>query len=303
MVAGSGVNTAMTLSHLAGRLIPPVIADLLRSLRPPPPPLAAPESIRFSGSYASWADAERDSTGYGAPAILEHVRAAALRVKNGEAAFERDGLASLEAEHRFPLLACLLRAAASGRRLGVLDFGGSLGSTYYQCRAFLRPALDLRWSVVDQPAFVACGRAEFEEDSLRFYSSVDECLHSETPDLLLLSGVVHYLREPHVFLAEAAARRFPFVLIDRTPFLDEDSDLLMVEHVPESVYLASYPAWFFARARFLSHFEHEYREVARFPALDAYALPARAVSWEGLFYQLEPQAAPSLSAGREGRTV
>ena len=40
-------------------------------------------------------------------------------------------------EYQFPLLSGLLYAAARDGGLSVVDFGGALGSTYFQCRDFL----------------------------------------------------------------------------------------------------------------------------------------------------------------------
>src|SRR2546421_4551976 len=137
-------------------------------------------SIRFTGDFKSWQDAEQKSTGYGAPQILEKTRTALLKVKAGQAAFERDSIAFEKMENEFSLLAGLLRAAAADRgRLSVLDFGGSLGGTYFQCRNFLSPVAALRWSVVDQPRHVACGRADFANNELHFYETIDDCLREE----------------------------------------------------------------------------------------------------------------------------
>src|SRR5436305_14010450 len=104
------------------------------------------DSVRFSGNYKSWEEAERDSTGYAAPEILQKTRAALLKVKAGEAAFERDSVIFDTMQYNFSLLAGLLRAAAANHgRLSVLDFGGSLGSTYFQQRSFLCDVTDLHW--------------------------------------------------------------------------------------------------------------------------------------------------------------
>src|SRR5205823_2837625 len=104
-------------------------------------------------------------------------------------------------------LAALLRASVRKGSLSVLDFGGALGSSYFQCRKFLSPLRHLRWSVVEQAAQVACGRADFSNDELVFYESVEACLKQETPDLLVLSSVLQYLPDPHKTLSELLSYR------------------------------------------------------------------------------------------------
>jgi putative methyltransferase (TIGR04325 family) len=89
------------------------------------------------------------------------------RVRDGECAYERDGVVFEEVQLSFPVLAGLLRAsAADAGRLAVIDFGGALGSSYYQCRKFLSLLPDLAWAVVEQENFVRCGREEFAYDAI-----------------------------------------------------------------------------------------------------------------------------------------
>ena len=123
-----------------------------------------------------------------------------LQVKNGTAVHERDSVLFPKVEHNFALLAGLLQAVDNGE-LSVLDFGGSLGSSYFQCRPFLASLKSVRWSIVEQPAYVECGRREFADERLRFYRTVEECLENESPQVLLLSGVIHCLADPYGFLA------------------------------------------------------------------------------------------------------
>ena len=188
----------MKMRQMAKSLFPPIIVSGLRRLGGLLTAQIDSEVIRFVGDFASWADASAASTGYAASEILEKTRTAMRKVRDGEAVYERDSIIFDETQHSFPLLAGLLRVAtANESRLSVLDFGGALGSSYFQCRQFLSVAKQLRWSVVEQPAHVACGQAEFANDELHFYGTIDECLVSERPNVLLLSGVVQYLREPY----------------------------------------------------------------------------------------------------------
>lgn len=211
--------------------------------------------VWFEGDYRTWAEACAASTGYDAPAILERVIAATRRVVAGEAVYERDAVTFDRVEYSAPLLAGLLYVASrSGNCLDLVDVGGSLGSSFRQNRHLLGHVAHLRWSVVEQPHFVAAGRAEFETDEIRFYDSINGCLRVEQPSVALLSSVLPYLEAPYAMLDELFTGPFEFVLIDRTPFfLLEQPDRLTVEHVPPEIYQASCPAWFFGRRRFLDH--------------------------------------------------
>jgi putative methyltransferase (TIGR04325 family) len=280
----------MTLRAVLRDLCPPVIPKLVRGLRRSSSGTLPDETILFDGDYQSWEDAEHASTGYADREILSKTRAAMLKVKRGDAAFERDSVTFQVMEHRFPLLAGLLRAAvASQGRLNIVDFGGALGSTYFQCRQFLSVVRELRWSIVEQPDHVACGVAEFSDEHLRFYRSIEDCLQTERPNLLLTSSVVQYLPKPYAALEDLLRHGFDHVIIDRAPFLLRNQDRLTVETVPESIYQAKYPAWFFNESRFRQTLtDAGYFLVADFNALDTCAPVDESACYKGFILEKRP---------------
>ena len=229
------------------------------------------DKIAFSGSYDFWEAALHDSTGYDAPVIVEKTRAALLKVKNGAAAFERDSVLFDKPDYPFPIIEAMAgKALRSDGRLSVLDFGGSLGSSYFQCRSFFGALKVLRWHIVEQAAHVACGRRDFESEELHFYETVDECLKAEPePNVLLLSGVLPYLKAPHAELEKLLDLNIPTVIIDRTAFLPGDKDRLAVEHVPAAIYQASYPFWFLSETKFQRAIGKQYRTISTFTPVDA----------------------------------
>ncbi len=246
-------------------------------------------SLKFTGDYRRWAEALKDSIGYDSHAILAKTRQAMLKVKRGEALYERDSVILDKPEYSFPLLAGLLRAAVRQQgKLGVMDFGGALGSTYFQCREFLAPVKSLVWCVVEQPAHVACGKSDFETAELRFYASADECLAEHRPDVLLLSSVLQYLPEPYQTLREMAERGIPSIIIDRTAFLEGHRERLTVQHVPPSIYEASYPAWFLSESKVCGVVEAAgYRLLAEFAAPEVGAPPGEKACCKGFIFEKE----------------
>jgi putative methyltransferase (TIGR04325 family) len=241
------------------RFVPPGILDVYR---------------RILGRYgpfrvcATWEEAREASTGYDSDLILEKVRGSLLKVKRGEAAYERDSVLFYKVQYSWPLLAGLLWVASQkGNRLNLVDFGGSLGSTYFQNRKFLSHLKELRWSIVEQKKFVECGKRDFEDEQVKFYDDLEECFRKQQPDSILLSSVIQYLEEPYALLEKVRSLGFEFILFDRTPFLEKGEDRVTVQRVPSAIYEASYPAWFFGREKFLNVFSKGYELVAEFEAL------------------------------------
>jgi putative methyltransferase (TIGR04325 family) len=250
------------LKHWLADWIPPRLHRALRGE-------STNGAVSYSGNYATWDEARRHSDGYDAPAIVERVKQAQLKVVRGEAAYERDSVLFDKIEHSYPLLVGLLRAAVhNGGALNVVDIGGALGSTYFQCRGLLDQTASLRWNVVEQPAFVDCGVAHFQNEQLRFFRDLQSCLATEPVIVAVLSGVLPYVEDPHGLLREVAQAGLAHVILDRTP-LWELGDRLTVQSVPPSIYgfPVSYPAWILNRERVLSQFAPQYRVVDEFEAL------------------------------------
>ena len=267
----------MNVRSLLKDLLPPVVA---RTLRHPPP---SPPPFDFRGDYATWTEATAHCTGYDARNILETTRTAALKVQRGEAAFERDSVVFAQPEFCLPMLAGMARAAAiDGGRLSVLDFGGSLGSSYFQSKPFLTGMRELRWSVVEQAAYVGCGQAEFASEELQFFATAADCVRARPCNVLLLSSVLQYLREPYQILGELCRLGIPNLIVDRTAFIPGDRDRLTMQTVPERIYPASYPAWLFNEQGFVARLARNgYRVLADFPGFDRLTLADAAPYFKG----------------------
>lgn len=241
---------------LAKRWLPPAVVELAMRVRG--------GGSSWAGDYAAWREAVADSTGYDDKLILERTTAAALAVKRGEAVYERDSVLFDAVEYSWPALAALLWIAAqSGGRLDVLDFGGALGTSYRQNQRFLRDLAHVRWSVVEQPHFVAAGRQLFADDKLRFYDTIEACLAEGSPQVLLLSSVLQYLEQPQALLDRARAA-CPFVIVDLTPVADLPRHRLTVQTVPPSIYPARYPCWIFSATELAAELGRHFDVVADF---------------------------------------
>ena len=213
------------------------------------------------------------STGYDSERILGKVRDSLLKVKRGEAVYERDSVLFDKVQYSWPLLAGLLWIASqNGNRINLVDFGGSLGSTYYQNRKFLLQLKELRWNIVEQKSFVDRGRRDFENEHLKFYHELEECFLEQRPDTILFSSVLQYLERPYSVLGKVRSLGFEFLLFDRTTIIESGEDRITLQKVPPEIYDASYPAWFFNREKFLGFFSADYELVVEFDAL-AGAIP------------------------------
>jgi putative methyltransferase (TIGR04325 family) len=234
-----------SIKSIARDWLPPVMARAMQRLRG--------GGNNIHGDYSAWEDAVRLCTGYESEHILSKVLEASIKVKRGEAAYERDSVVFEEIEYAWPITAGLMWVAAQNKgRLNVLDFGGALGSSYFQNHVFLATLPQVRWSVIEQSHYVQAGREHFQNDTLRFYSSFDELLFENNPDVALFSSVLQYLPDPYSVLENIFQSNASFVIIDRTPFFAGPRDLICVQNVPDVIYKASYPIRVFSLDAFIN---------------------------------------------------
>ena len=237
----------------------------------------------FEGDYAEWAAARAASAGYNDAAVLQRTLAAARAVRSGRAAWERDGVTFAEPAVHAPLLATLrVIAAAEGGRLDLVDFGGALGSTWWQHRAALADLKEVRWRVVEQPAVAAAGRREFADAILSFHDSLDDAVAGAAPAAILLSSVLPYVEAPHALMADLLRHGFRFLVIDRTPFVVRGRERLVVQRTPPSAGGGSYPCRLFDRRSLLAPLERDYRLVREWPGFEDVA---PAVAFRGFFFE------------------
>jgi putative methyltransferase (TIGR04325 family) len=219
--------------------------------------------------FKTWEEAANASTGWSEPAILEAVQRATRKVQSGEAAAERDSVLLPAPEYQLGVMAGLLRAMADHREgLTVLDFGGSLGSLYRQCKMFCPAGRIKKWNVVEQSNFVAAGKAEFESTELRFFESIGETLSLGRPDVVVLSGVLSYVPRPYDLLEELMSLCADTLILDRTPCIEASTDLLAVHSIAPEIYDASFPSWIFSRGRLLEKLHSKCQQISEFQALD-----------------------------------
>lgn len=238
------------IRRIVKKITPPYLIDMVRWFKNK---LSPSPFYGVSGIFASWQEAleyckkYNHGKGYEAANIINKVSHAIQEVRNGRAEFERDSYLFYEKEYNFPLLSALFLAfngIDNTRPIYVVDFGGSLGSTFFQNRSlFASMKKPVVWSVIEQKHFVDRGRIEVPE--VEFYYDIEEYknnLGGGFFDILLLSAVLDYIPYPEVF-AKILEYPWKYILIDRSFYHPEDKEVIGVQTVPPSIYDAQYPLW------------------------------------------------------------
>ncbi len=205
------------------------------------------------------------------PEFLERVFSAANAVATGSAIHMRDGSLFDEIQYSWPLLAGLMYAAAkSGGRLVVLDFGGSLGTTYFQNRRFLDKLESVEWHIVERDVYCEVAPRYVQHPRLHFHRSIEACCAiGVKPGVVLFSSVLQSLRDPWELMAKIGDLPVRHVLIDRCPISTEKRDRLTVFRASTAVVAnMTRPMWFFDEARLLAALGPDFSLIERFSGFE-----------------------------------
>jgi putative methyltransferase (TIGR04325 family) len=226
----------LTLRYFVKQITPPLFFNVIRLAL-----LKVKGCISFDYKFSSWEAAEKATSGYDNEVIIEKVATSARLVSSGKAVYERDSVIFNEIQYSWPLLAGLLLAATWASKLRVVDFGGSLGTTFRQNRKFIGCLpFECQWRVVEQEKFVEIGTREFTTKNLSFYLSIMDA-RLDGVDVVLFGGSICYVSEPYKYISQAVEIDAEFIVFDRTPMTTKAYDTFAVQHIPADIYKASFP--------------------------------------------------------------
>jgi putative methyltransferase (TIGR04325 family) len=221
----------------------------------------------FVGPIETWGEATQRSTGYEDSFLIENILASALKVKNGEIAFERDGRIFSEIIYSWPVTAYLLKIASSNsNQIEVIDIGGGFGAHYFQNRKMLEHLSDIKWHIVEQNKLVGLGIKNFQDKVLKFYNDINNIIVNSNNVIVLASGVLQYLENPYDYLNFCIEKKVSFILIDRTNFdLSKEDDEVFIQRNNEKKFKSTYPVHLFSFLKFNKFMEsHSYILEDRF---------------------------------------
>jgi putative methyltransferase (TIGR04325 family) len=130
-----------------------------------------------------------------------------------------------------PILAGIALASDDGVTR-VLDFGGNLGFVYFDLVRAL-PNRISEWRVVDCQDVVSYGTANYANDKLAFFTSVESACRDFAPNMVLCSHTLQYLEEPYETLATLSALKPAVIVLHELPVAERER--FMIQRLPEGL--------------------------------------------------------------------
>jgi len=210
----------------------------------------------YSGPYKTWILAKTKSIGYNDKNIISKVRKSALIAKNYKSKFEIDSLLFSKPYRNNKLKKIIIDLGKKKKLIKIIDYGGALASTYYRYRSLFSSKQNIKWSIIEQKAFVEIGKKEFEDKSLNFYHNLNELIKNDNEqiDIFLLSSSLQYIRNYKKIINKINKLNINYLIILKTPMKLSQIDSIYVEKVPEQIYGSSYVSWVFSKEKLINFF-------------------------------------------------
>lgn len=259
-------------------LLPPILFRIFKS--------NGPSQITFSQEYPDWQQAKSKCQGYEANLILDKVLEATLKVKSGQAKYERDSVVFDKIQYSWPVTAAIMWAAINqARPLRVIDFGGSLGTTYFENRNLLRSLPKFSWAIVEQPNFVSAGNRYIADENLSFHTSIEDAVERGKPSICLLSAVLQYLENPWEIIDKVKHQEPNVIVFDRTIINKSAFDRIYIQQNPNSIIRSSYPCRSISLSKLLETMTQNYELQEQFDSIEFPALSSIDSKFIGMIFK------------------
>lgn len=245
----------LKIKNLVKFFCPPLMLNFFRDLS-------------ISGTYPSWDRASVKAKGYSDEKIINQVTQAVELSLNYEDGYARDGIFFDDKKIPLELAAAINFIGNDSDLLVVIDFGGGLGETYRQVRRFLRSSINIMWFIVEQDHFVDVGKASYQTSNLKFFKSMDELPLNQTPNIIIFSGVLQYVKNPLAIISKSIDLGVNWIFVDRTPVTMDSNNIVALQKNSKIFNYSCYPIHIFSEEKLLSYFEDKYDLFTHFNALD-----------------------------------
>jgi putative methyltransferase (TIGR04325 family) len=214
--------------------------------------------------FKNWQTAQNQCESYGSDRVLSILADAGVAVEKGAGMFERDGKIYKHYSENFQLVSALKHVSSAKGCFQVLDFGGAFGNNYRQNRWFLPNSTDYIWCVVEQERFVETGRRLFQNEKLKFETTIPEAIKLYQPNIAVMSNALQRMEHPFDVINELAKSDIPYLFIDRTPVISSPENRITRTILPAISDNTYYPTWVFSESDFKAKLQQYYRIIDQF---------------------------------------
>ena len=161
----------------------------------------------YIGPYQNWEIAQQNSKGWNDERILDKIVLNTDFCLNNPGYYERDGEVLSDENYPKKIVEFLNETIIDNDV--VLDYGGSLGSLYYQIRSKINLKI-LNWVILEQKIFFEASKKIKKNKEISFIEDLEN-IQNLKPAVIIFSSVLQYLNDPKLIIDKIISLLFNFV--------------------------------------------------------------------------------------------
>ena len=215
----------------------------------------------FKGPFDTWKDALTNSEGYHSSKIIDKLFISAMKVKNKKFAYERDTVLFSQPSYNWMLLYNIFKYFNNYQNFNLIDFGGSLGSTYFQHKFFFNSFKTMKWNIIEQSKISKIGNRFFRDKNLKFFNNLEPVIKKDKSKFIILDNVLQYIENPSYIIDILSKHKGITIIIDNIFFTEKNKDIIIVQKTPKRIYEATYPLRIFSKSKFLKKIGQHFKII------------------------------------------
>lgn len=208
-------------------------------------------NVKFAGPFKNWNEANINSSGYQNKDYFNKVLRNILFSMDIDNIYERDS--ELVYDKKCPLRIINFINRNFKNKLKVIDFGGSLGSFFFQNKSKIK-SKSIKWAIYEQKSLSKIGKKFITHKNIFFLNKMIEIKRLK-PHVVLFSSVLEYLHNPKKHINDLLKiKSIRFVIIDRLLISNSNIDEIYVQKNPKKYFSMNYPCRIFSKRNFLLNY-------------------------------------------------
>ncbi|MDB0022452.1 methyltransferase, TIGR04325 family [Flavobacteriaceae bacterium] len=186
----------------------------------------------------SWDHALKNSHNYNQDKLVNNIFLSTQNVLKKKYKYESDGINfnNLNIDHNF--LESLKKCIKTDNTI-LLDFGGSLGTTFFKYHDLISKNKLIEWFIIEQEKIFEKSKILNFPINLKFFKNIDEI--QVKPDIILLGSVLQYIEHHNKLLTKLISLKPNYVFIERTIFSINNLEPIYIQENYFNFKKTSYP--------------------------------------------------------------
>lgn len=220
--------------------------------------------IYLKGQFNNWESAEKlCNSGYSSNEIFKNVKKKFLISTKNNSYLERDGLLIKKNKNIDTIIKYYLKCLRkNNKNIKILDVGGGTGYIYFKNIRLLNKNKNLKWIIFEQKKVIDFLKKNIKIKQFIFTNTIKKKFKNNI-NIVLLQSSLQYFKKPYKLLNKLISLDPEYLIIDETPFSNNQKEIVKIQVIPERIYNVKYPLHILNERKIIQTFRSKYSLIEK----------------------------------------